>query len=152
MAKILKISGEGIVEVWSVFAGTILTIALGTWIPLMTTLLVLNVTDVLTGVLKGGLKHEVGSRVFYAGIKKKVGQWLLIIVGNAIDVVAFDSLPVSKTLVVSFLIGTEGISIVENLAIIGVPIPAFITRYLVQIKEASDKDETRDELVNKLKK
>lgn len=131
-------SNDGLVEYVSVVLGTFATMVFGTWIPLMTTLLVLNCADILTGLLKGGQNKSIGSRAFYTGIKKKVGQWILIVVANAVDTMAFGELPVAKTGVVSFLIGTEGISITENLAIIGVPIPDVITKYLVQIRDTND--------------
>lgn len=104
----------------------------------MTTLLVLNLSDIATGVLKGSKKHELGSRELHRGIRKKVGQWILIIVANSVDVVAFGNMPVAKTGVVGMLIGVEGTSIVENLAEIGVPIPESIKKYLVQIRQDSE--------------
>ena len=134
----IKENSSGILEYCTVVLGSVITIILGTWIPLMTTLLVLNATDILTGVMKGGVKHSIGSRQFYAGLKKKGGHWILIIVANAVDTMAFDNIPIAKTGMVSFLIGTEGISITENVAILGVPVPKFITKYLIQIRDAND--------------
>ena len=134
----IRENSSGILEYFAVVMGSIITIVLGTWIPLMTTLLVLNATDILTGVMKGGVKHSIGSRQFYAGLKKKGGHWILIIVANAVDSMAFDNIPIAKTGMVSFLIGTEGISITENVAILGAPVPKFITKYLVQIRDAND--------------
>lgn len=134
----IKENSSGILEYCTVVLGSVITIVLGTWIPLMTTLLVLNATDILTGVMKGGVKHSIGSRQFYAGLKKKGGHWILIIVANAIDTMAFDNMPIAKTGMVSFLIGTEGISITENVAILGVPVPKFITKYLIQIRDVND--------------
>lgn len=121
----------------------------------MTTLLVLNATDVLTGFLKSGKRHGISSNEFYEGIKKKVGQWILIIVANSIDVVAFDNLPVAKTGVVGVLIGGEGISIVENLAEMGVWGTESVKKYLVQIRKENedylevrleDKEKDKDEI------
>ena len=134
----IKENSSGILEYCTVVLGSVITIILGTWIPLMTTLLVLNATDILTGVMKGGVKHSIDSRQFYAGLKKKGGHWILIIVANAVDTMAFDNIPIAKTGMVSFLIGTEGISITENVAILGAPVPKFITKYLVQIRDAND--------------
>ena len=129
------------VEFVAVLYGGIMTTVLGTWIPLMTTLIVLNATDVASGLLKGGIRKNIGSNIFFQGIKKKVSQWLLIIVANAVDNMAFDNIPVAKTGVVSYLIATEGISITENLAQMGAPIPDFITKYLIQIRDINnDKD------------
>lgn len=122
----------------SITFGSLLTVFFGTWIPLMTTLIVLNITDILTGLLKGGILKTIGSNKFYQGIKKKVGQWILIIVANAIDTIAFDSIPAAKTVVVSSLIATEGISITENLAQMGVWIPEPIKKYLAQIRQKNE--------------
>ena len=134
----IKENSSGILEYCTVVLGSVITIVLGTWIPLMTTLLVLNATDILTGVMKGGINHSIGSRQFYAGLKKKGGHWILIIVANAVDSMAFDNMPIAKTGMVSFLIGTEGISITENVAILGAPVPKFITKYLIQIRDVND--------------
>ena len=134
----IKENSSGILEYCTVVLGSIITIVLGTWIPLMTTLLVLNVADILTGVMKGGIRRSIGSRQFYAGLKKKGGHWILIIVANAVDTMAFDNMPIAKTGMVSFLIGTEGISITENVAILGAPVPKFITKYLIQIRDVND--------------
>lgn len=137
--KLLKVNGDGFIEFFGVVIGSLATIVFGTWLPLMTTLLVLNVADIVSGVLKGGKEHAIGSRKFYTGIQKKAGQWLLIIVGNSLDTMVFDGMPISKTLLVSFLVATEGISITENLAIIGVPIPAFLKERLVQVQESNSR-------------
>lgn len=145
---------SGTVEFLSLVTSYLISLFFGTWIPLMTTLLVLNITDIFTGFLKGGKKHIIGSNAFYRGIQKKVGQWVLIIVANAIDTVAFDGMPVAKTGVVGSLIATEGISIVENLAEIGTWIPASVKKYLVQIRQGEDKalKSKIDEEVKKIKK
>lgn len=136
----IKYTSNGAIEFLSVLFSTFISLFFGTWIPVMTTLLVLNATDVATGLLKGRKKHTIGSNEFYQGIKKKVGQWMLIIVANAIDTVAFDNMPVAKTGVVGTLIGVEGVSIVENLAEIGVWIPESVKKYLIQIRDTGEKE------------
>lgn len=141
-----KLVNSGVFETVCLVLSSLATLFFGTWIPLMTTLLVLNATDIATGFLKSGKKHIIGSRAFYRGIQKKVGQWILIIVANAIDVVAFDGLPVAKTGVVGALIGTEGVSIVENLAEMGVWIPKSVKKYLVQIRAEEKIEEKVDEM------
>lgn len=129
---------SGVVETAFTILGVIISTVLGDWIPLMTTLLILNGSDIITGFLKGGVNKDVGSRVFYNGIKKKIGQWFLIIVANALDEMIFSQSPIAKMGLISFLVATEGISITENLAEIGVPIPAFITKYLSQVRDKND--------------
>lgn len=152
MDKLLKVHGDGAYEFLGVVIGSVSVLLFGTWIPLMTTLFCLNLTDVVSGVLKGGKEYQLGSRKFYDGIKKKVGQWLLIIVANALDTMVFDNMPISKTLLVSFLVATEGISIVENLAILGVPIPEFLKERLIQVQESNSKLEDLKKAKEKLNK
>lgn len=141
-----KLAHGWVIEYGSLAISSLVSLFFGTWIPLMTTLLVMNATDVATGFLKSGKKKSIGSKALSKGIKKKVGQWMLIIVANSIDVVAFDGLPVAKTGVVGALIGTEGLSIVENLAEMGVWVPSSIKKYLSQIRE----EEKIEEKVEKM--
>lgn len=140
----IKLTDTGFIETVSIVFSWLFSFFFGTWIPIMATLLVLNLTDIVTGLLKGKQKHTIGSNTLYHGVKKKVGQWILIIVANAIDTVAFGSMPVAKTGVVGMLIGYEGISITENLAEIGVPVSDSITKYLVQIRQSSEERMPRE--------
>lgn len=152
VSKFLHLATEG----WTVVAaglGGVLTLLLGSWVPLMTTLLIVQGVDVVTGVMVGKQDKSVASAPFFAGMKKKVGMWALVILGNLIDGIAFAGMPVAKTAVVSFLIAGEGLSVTENLAVLGVPIPKFITDYLQKLKDDSDdttlpdvqKEETDDQ-------
>lgn len=130
---------QSIFEYLLFLASYLITLTLGTWLPLMTTLLVLNGADILAGLVKGGKDpYGIDSKKLYDGIRKKVGQWILIIVANSIDVLAFDNVPVAKSGVLSYLIGYEGLSITENLALMGVPISGAVTKYLHQLRDSNE--------------
>lgn len=118
---------------------------IGDWIPLMATLLVFQGVDIFTGILNGIDNKNITSKVLYRGFMKKVGQWLLIIVAHHIDVMAFGGNPAVVTAALGFLIGSEGLSITENLGKMGIAIPEQITQYLKQVKD-SDKDKEDKEL------
>ena len=132
---------NGVAEVVLSVLASIVSVMIGDWLPIMGTLLVLNFADMLTGLIKGGTKREIGSRALSAGLAKKSGQWIMVIVANSIDDMIFDKQPIAKTGLISFLVATEGISITENLAEIGVPIPVFITKYLSQIRDVNNDKE-----------
>ncbi|MDV7751166.1 phage holin family protein [Enterococcus casseliflavus] len=120
------------------FVGVIVYYLFGSWIELMTVLIVLNTLDVLTGLMSGTKKRKLSSKRFYNGIKRKSGMWILIIVANLIDTITFSSMPVAKTAMCSYLIGIEGLSNLENLGKMGVPMPTWINKTLEQLKSDND--------------
>lgn len=123
-------------------SGLLLSFLFGTWTPLLTALLVFQVIDIITGIMVGGKKREISSESFFDGFKKKVGMWLLLIVANIIDVTLVGGVPAMKSAVSGLLIAGEGMSLLENLTLLGVPIPKKVTKFFEQLKEDSDKEES----------
>lgn len=121
--------------------GGLVAFLLGTWTPLLTALLVVQIFDIITGVLVGGKEHDVSSKSFFSGLKKKGGMWILIILANMLDTNFMAGLPVFKSAVSGFLIGGEGLSLIENLGLLGVPIPKGVKKFLAQLKEDNDKED-----------
>jgi len=118
--------------------GMIVYYLLGRWIELMTVLIALNTLDIITGLMSGTKKRKLSSRRFYNGIRRKAGMWILIIVANLIDTISFSSMPVAKTAMCSYLIGIEGLSNLENLGKMGVPMPLWINETLEKLKNEND--------------
>lgn len=114
-----------------------MAVIFGTWLPLMTALLIIQASDILTGVLVGGKKKEISSTSFFDGLKKKVGMWILIVLANVLDVTFLGGVPVLKSAVCSFLLAGEGLSLLENVGLLGAPIPAFISDYLEKLRDDS---------------
>lgn len=121
-----------------------LAIIFGTWLPLMTALLIIQAADVATGLLVGGKRKEISSASFFDGLKKKVGMWILIILANVLDSTFLGGVPVLKSAVCTLLIGGEGLSLLENLGLLGVKIPAFIKQYLEKLRDDSEKVQIPD--------
>ncbi|WP_051926199.1 phage holin family protein [Carnobacterium jeotgali] len=115
----------------------------GGWHELLTALLILQGLDIFTGLLVGGKDKNISSSVMNAGIKKKIGTWIAIILAHVIDIVLFDKQPVAQMGIIFVLLGNEGLSLVENLGKLGVPIPEMITKYLIQIRSHGDKQEVK---------
>lgn len=137
-----------LVEGAGIVGSFITSYLIGDWIPLMLTLIVFQGIDIITGLLNGIDTKSLTSKVLYKGFMKKVGQWLLIIVANHIDRIAFMGNPVMVNVVLGFLIGSEGLSITENLGKMGILIPTAITKYLSQVKDSDSQKETEAKAEN----
>lgn len=114
---------------------TVATFMFGEFSIAMKYLIAANIVDVFTGIGKSGRYHKIGSRMFYSGVKKKIGFWVLVFVAHMVDMVIIGDGGLAKSSVIMMLIGVEGTSIIENAAAWGVPIPNFLSKYLIQIRE-----------------
>lgn len=104
-----------------------------------------NVIDYATGLMSASARGEqISSYKGIRGIAKKVGQWLLVLVGWLLDVlIAYAvrhvspdlTVPVVVAIIVAVWLGfNEVISILENLGDMGVPMPAFLKKIVEKLK------------------
>lgn len=96
------------------------------------------VTDYLTGVMCAVVNKQLSSEVGFRGIFRKVLIFLLVGVGNIVDNQLIGSGSVIRTAVVFFYLSNEGISIIENAGILGLPIPQKLKDVLAQLKGKGD--------------
>jgi toxin secretion/phage lysis holin len=101
---------------------------------LLIALAVLMIVDYVTGVLIGWMDKNVSSQRAYKGIAKKVTMLLFIVVVNQIDIIFSSQNGELRYYILMLLIATEGISLTENFAKLGIPVPAFWTNALEAIK------------------
>ncbi len=118
--------------------GTILNVFLGGWDTTLQVLICFIVLDYLTGLLAAYFKRELSSDVGRKGIAKKV--LILVMVGLAamIDRTGVVGEPVFRTLACWFYIGNEGLSITENAAYLGLPIPDPLKEAMANIRGKGD--------------
>lgn len=88
-------------------------------------LAVLMAVDIVTGILKAIKEKRLRSRAALYGYARKVGVFGVIILANIIDIVLSLNGAVAVCTVL-FYIGNEGLSIIENLAQVGVKVPKII--------------------------
>ncbi len=100
----------------------------------LNTLLLFMLLDYILGVACGVFKKELSSKIAFRGILKKVAMLMVIAVGVSLDLI-INAEGFLRGLVLFFYIGLEGISILENSATIGVPIPNKLTSVLLQLKD-----------------
>lgn len=98
-------------------------------------LIVVVGVDYVTGVMAGILNKELSSRIGFRGIFKKIVIFCLVAVSHIIDAYVIGDGSVLRTAVIFFYLSNEGISILENAAHIGLPIPKKLKDMLEQIKE-----------------
>lgn len=104
------------------------------------TLLAFIVIDYVSGVIGAYINHELDSRVGFIGILKKTMYFFVVAVAHCVDV-ATGAGGVLQSIAIGVLIANEGISILENCAKCGIPIPERLLKALEQIKGEDGKTE-----------
>jgi toxin secretion/phage lysis holin len=104
------------------------------------TLAVFAALDYITGVIQAVFTKTLSSQVGLKGIIRKLFIFILVGVGHIIDTQLLGEAahPV-RTLIIFFFIGNEGISLLENIEKLGIPIPEKLKAILAQFKSRSDK-------------
>ena len=98
-------------------------------------LIIFVVTDYFTGILAAGIRKELSSEVGFKGIAKKVCIFLLVGVANVIDTQVIMNGSAIRTAVIFFYLSNEGLSVLENAAVIGLPIPDKLKAMLIQLAD-----------------
>ncbi len=128
--------------------GGIITGIFGGWDSALITLIIFMIVDYLTGLLVAGVFHNSGkthngaleSRAGFKGLCRKGVMLLLVLVACRLDLITGTNF--IRDAVVIALIANETISIIENIGLMGVPIPAVLMRAIEVLKEKVDKSTT----------
>ena len=133
-------------EVWNTIQ--LVFAAIGGWLGyflggcdgLLIALVVFVVVDYLTGVMCAIADHKLSSAVGFKGICRKVLIFLLVGIANILDVQVIGSGSVLRTAVIFFYISNEGVSLVENAAHLGLPVPDKLKDVLEQLHDRDGKE------------
>ena len=98
-------------------------------------LIAFTVIDYITGVMCAITDKKLSSAVGFKGICRKVLIFTLVGIGNIVDVYVLGQGGVLRTAVIFFYLSNEGVSILENSAHLGLPIPAKLKDVLEQLHE-----------------
>lgn len=100
------------------------------------------VIDYITGVMCAINDKKLSSEVGFRGICRKVLIFLLVGIANVLDVQIIGTGSVMRTAVIFFYISNEGVSLLENAAHLGLPVPEKIKIVLEQLHDrAEDREE-----------
>lgn len=93
------------------------------------------VIDYITGIMCAINDHTLSSTVGFRGICRKVLIFCMVGIGNILDVNILGEGHVLRTAVIFFYLSNEGVSMLENCAHIGLPIPDKLKDVLAQLHE-----------------
>ena len=113
---------------------------LGGWDGFLYALLTFVVIDYVTGLMCAVLDKKLSSEVGFRGIFKKVLIFSLVAIGNIVDQSVIGDGSVIRTAVIFFYLSNEGVSILENAAHIGLPVPQKLKDILEQLHNRDGKE------------
>ena len=118
---------------------------------MLTVLAVAMVVDYLTGLIVaacgksqktegGGLSSKVG----FVGLAKKGFILLIVLLATALDKAIGNQTMVFQMASAGYYIANEGLSVVENAALLGVPFPGGLKKALDELKQSGDEEGRMD--------
>ena len=107
---------------------------------LLYTLLVFVGLDYVTGVMCAVADKRLSSEAGFRGICRKVLIFALVGVGYALDTHVIGTGSIMRTAVIFFYLSNEGVSLFENAAHLGLPVPEKLKAVLEQLHDRAEKD------------
>ena len=123
-------------NVFSVIATTFIYLMGGIDIALQSLIIVI-VIDYLTGIASAIYNKELSSKIGFKGILKKFSYLCVVALSVVIDNLTGQS-GLIRTLVIYFFVANDGLSIIENMAEMGVKLPQKLIDSLEQIKKKGE--------------
>ena len=108
---------------------------------LLYTLIAFVALDYLTGVMVAIVAKKLSSSVGFKGIFKKILIFLLVGMGHLLDLYVIGSGSVIRTAAIFFYLSNEGVSLLENAAHLGLPVPKKIKDVLEQLHDRAEGDD-----------
>ena len=132
-------------DFWNIIKASLA--AVGAWLGyflggsdgLLYALLVFVIADYLTGVMCAIEDHKLSSAVGFRGLCRKVLTFLLVGIAQVLDVHVLNQPGVLRTAVIFWAIANNGLSILENAAHLGLPIPEPLKQVLEQLHNRDQK-------------
>lgn len=108
---------------------------------LLYALLAFVVIDYITGIMCAVVDKKLSSEVGFKGIFKKVLIFALVGIGHILDTRVIGNGSVMRTAVIFFYLSNEGVSLLENAAYLGLPIPQKLKSVLEQLHDRAEKED-----------
>lgn len=121
--------------------GGALTSLFGGWDAALITLVVFMAIDYVTGIIVGGVFHKspktksgaLESKAGWKGLCRKGMTILIVLIACRLDLIMGTKF-VRDAVIIAYIVN-EAISIVENAGLMGLPVPAVITRAIDVLKK-----------------
>ena len=111
----------------------------GQWDSVLWALLVIMVLDYLTGIIKAVYTKNISSEIGFKGLLKKITILIIVALSNVLQQITGDNVAI-REIVIMFYIANEGISVLENVAVIYPRMPKAIKDILLQIRDSNGAD------------
>ncbi len=111
---------------------------------LLYALLAFVVIDYITGIMCAVVDKKLSSAVGFKGIFKKVLIFALVGIGHILDTYVIGNGSILRTAVLFFYLSNEGVSLIENSAYLGLPIPKKLKEVLEQLHDRAEKEGDED--------
>ena len=98
------------------------------------------VLDYITGVMCAVADKKLSSSVGAKGLMRKCLVFIMVGIGHLLDVQIFGETGVLRTAIIFFYLSNEGLSLVENAAYLGLPVPKKLHEVLEQLHRDSEDD------------
>ena len=139
--------GINMKELWN--TAQVIFAAIGGWLGyflggcdgLLIALVVFVAVDYVTGVMCAISDKKLSSEVGFKGICRKVLIFLLVGIANILDMQVIGTGSVLRTAVIFFYLSNEGVSLLENAAHLGLPVPEKMKDILAQLHDRAEKEE-----------
>ena len=113
--------------------GGVAAMLFGTWDKLLSTLVILMVLDCVTGVIKAIYAKRLSSEIGFKSLLKKITVLIIVALANVIEVFTGGGTAI-REIVIVFYIANEGISILENAAVLLPKMPDGLKNILLQLR------------------
>lgn len=111
---------------------------LGGFDGLLYALVAFVVLDYITGLMVAVLEKKLSSSIGFKGIFKKVLIFIFVGIGHIIDFYILQNGSAVRTAVIFFYLSNEGLSLIENAAKIGLPVPDSLKKVFTELKKEDD--------------
>lgn len=112
---------------------------------LLIALVVFVAVDYVTGVMCAISDKKLSSEVGFKGICRKVLIFLLVGIANILDVQVIGTGSVLRTAIIFFYLSNEGVSLLENAAHLGLPVPEKMKEILEQLHDRAETENSNQE-------
>lgn len=129
-----KIMKEQTIELGFASVGTLLLYLFGGWDIALQCLITAIVLDYISGLIKAYNTKTLSSKIGIKGLLKKVGILCVVILSVLLDRISGET-GVIRTMVIYYFVANEGLSVLENLAEAGLPIPKVIKDALLNLQK-----------------
>lgn len=111
---------------------------------LLIALVAFVVADYITGVMCAVVDKNLSSEVGFRGIFKKIIIFILVGIGSLLDTNIIGEGSVMRTAVIFFYLSNEGVSLLENVTYLGLPVPDALRKVLLQLHDKEEDSKKKE--------